>query len=352
MSLSLSELTNTVDMEPVECLLPVITLDEANAATAEVEPEEEQEQPEVKHDNEVEEKKKEEEVKREEEEQEQPEAKHDEEKKKEEVKQEAAAVVVEFAVPRLPLRETNKIVSKEFEPVGNSDDIFNAVDTLGFDPRRESLFNLKDKIHGKVSKQINEIENRKQSPYKFLSSTLKITRKVKETTASPFKSNTLGKHKSPLRVPSIFSKKSIKETLNNIRNTENLENLPYLVKAPTTPSSTSTANTASVINARLSKTIATSSGLDKRGAAANSPRLPIESPLLVRAASQFYRKFNKNRSVKRLNSTQLFSTLKTDKSAKSSKEWDDEDEDVDNVPSKPKIFISTELKCTNESIDL
>ena len=56
-------------------------------------------------------------------------------------------VKIEFAEPKLSLKETNKIVSKEFEPI-NSDDIFNvnfqfnvSMDTLGFDSRPESLFN-------------------------------------------------------------------------------------------------------------------------------------------------------------------------------------------------------------------
>ncbi len=39
--------------------------------------------------------------------------------------------------------------------------------------RRQSLFKLKQKMNGRVSKQISEIEKRKLSPYRFSNSPLK-----------------------------------------------------------------------------------------------------------------------------------------------------------------------------------
>lgn len=148
--------------------------------------------------------------------------------------------------------------------------------------RRQSLFKLKENINGKVSKQINEIERRKLSPYRFSNSPLKHHKKHKESLVSlnPNKGHIQKSHHvSPLRVPSIFCKRILGD-----KPEEN-----YVVKSKRTGSSH-----------KLSRTIATSS----IQAAMESSKMPSsnssESPLLVRAASQFYKKLNRNRSVKRL----------------------------------------------------
>ena len=164
--------------------------------------------------------------------------------------------------------------------------------------RRQSLFKLKEKINGKVSKQINEIEKRKLSPYRFCNSPLK-NKKTKESMSSLTGGSsgssssghiTKNKHSnaSPLRVPSIFCKKILGD-----KPEEN-----YIVKMDKRDHTH-----------KLSRTIATSSIKAALEASSPSrqkiePKIPVsESPLIVRAANQFYKKLNRNRSVKRLNAT-------------------------------------------------
>ncbi len=164
--------------------------------------------------------------------------------------------------------------------------------------RRQSLFKLKEKINGKVSKQINEIEKRKLSPYRFCNSPLK-NKKAKESLSSLTggssgisSSGHISKNKhsnaSPLRVPSIFCKKILGD-----KPEEN-----YIVKMDKRDHTH-----------KLSRTIATSSIKAALEASSPSkqkiePKIPVsESPLIVRAANQFYKKLNRNRSVKRLNAT-------------------------------------------------
>jgi len=50
--------------------------------------------------------------------------------------------------------------------------------------RRQSLFKLREKINGKVSRHVNEIEKRKLSPYRFSHSPLKQPRKLFKVSAS------------------------------------------------------------------------------------------------------------------------------------------------------------------------
>ncbi len=59
--------------------------------------------------------------------------------------------------------------------------------------RRQSLFKLKDRLSGKVSRHINEIEQRKLSPYRFCNSPLK-TKKSKESLLNTGPSSKRQKH--------------------------------------------------------------------------------------------------------------------------------------------------------------
>ena len=208
--------------------------------------------------------------------------------------------------------------------------------------RRQSLFKLKEKINGKVSKQINEIEQRKLSPYRFSNSPLK-NRKSKDCSKSSIGSVggsvSKSKHVSPIRVPSIFCKKILAETPQD----------SYVVK-----SSKSRPNTAE----KLSKTIA-GSGTSKE------PKLPNDSnssPLLVRAANQFYKKLNRNRSIKRLNVT-MSSNVSQTPSLASISEYDyaapvlkpidlNKLEGASNSPMSKQLLNVNEWKCSSESINL
>jgi hypothetical protein len=142
--------------------------------------------------------------------------------------------------------------------------------------RRQSLFKLKEKINGKVSKQINEIEQRKLSPYRFSNSPLK------KRAVSSKSSDHAGSSKSPIRVPSIFCKRILADHPNE----------GYNVK------------TSKRSSDKLSKTIGSSSV--SSSSMSSEPKLPADtnsSPMLVRAANHFYKKLNRNRSIKRLNVT-------------------------------------------------
>jgi hypothetical protein len=208
--------------------------------------------------------------------------------------------------------------------------------------RRQSLFKLKEKINGKVSKQINEIEQRKLSPYRFSNSPLK-NRKSKDCSKSSIGSSACNgsksKHVSPIRVPSIFCKKMLAETPQD----------SYTVK--TSKSRTNTAE-------KLSKTIAGST-------TSKDPKIPNDSnssPLLVRAANQFYKKLNRNRSIKRLNVTMSSNVSQTPTLASISeneyatpvlKPIDiNKLESATNSPMGKQLLNVNEWKCSSESINL
>jgi hypothetical protein len=231
--------------------------------------------------------------------------------------------------------------------------------------RRQSLFKLKEKINGKVSKQISEIEKRKLSPYRFSNSPLKH-KKYKDSSSGLSVANHITKHASPIRVPSIFCKKILADAPQD----------SYIVKAKRTGS-------------KLSKTIATSKLVSPKGNDENAPsssinevKLPTDSPLIVRAANSFYKKLNRNRSIKRLNVT-LSQTTQSNLSAISehsqlekssilksvdlnSKSMLDDERNSSNSmiinknvsmqssnsPIGKNLVRSNELKCTDSSIDL
>lgn len=232
--------------------------------------------------------------------------------------------------------------------------------------RRQSLFKLKEKINGKVSKQISEIEKRKLSPYRFSNSPLKH-KKYKDSSSGLSVANHITKHASPIRVPSIFCKKILADAPQD----------SYIVKTKRTGS-------------KLSKTIATSKLVSPKGNDENAPsssinevKLPTDSPLIVRAANSFYKKLNRNRSIKRLNVT-LSQTTQSNLSAisehsqlekssilksvdlNSKSMLDDEKNNStnsmiinknvsmqsSNSPIGKHLVRSNELKCTDSSIDL
>lgn len=146
---------------------------------------------------------------------------------------------------------------------------------------------------------------------------------------------------SPIRVPSIFCKKILKEQENSDQ---------YINRSR---------------SKQLSTTIATSTALDTTSATFE-PKLPSDSPLISRAKNQFYKKFSKNRSVKRLNATMApFSTnlssiadTSLDTSKNTSQLIANEEltkmnkSSHSNSPTGKHLIISTEWKCSTESIDL
>lgn len=154
--------------------------------------------------------------------------------------------------------------------------------------RRQSLFKLKEKINGKVSKQISEIERRKLSPYRFSNSPLK-QKKLKEQSTSK------------------LATKPTKRQENTICKLGEIPEEQYFVK-----------NSASHSSDKLSTTIATSTVQHTKAQEAtvckSSPfrKLQenvvanVDSPTrLIRAAANkyFYKKFSKARNIKRLNAT-------------------------------------------------
>lgn len=143
--------------------------------------------------------------------------------------------------------------------------------------RRQSLFKLKDKMNGKVSKQINEIERRKLSPYRFSNSPLKAKR-AKEHTSG------LGSHAKRTELP--------------VSKLTEIPEEQYVVKA--------TAKNKPVN--KLSTALATSTvGTKNNNVFKKIDQNSVQSPTMVRVAGLankfFYKKFNKSRNVKRLNAT-------------------------------------------------
>jgi len=199
--------------------------------------------------------------------------------------------------------------------------------------RRQSLFKLKEKINGKVSKHINEIEKRKLSPYRFANSPLK-PKKMKETNLSllskiaHLKNHITNEETENNDSPSktggggggIFSRKILKEQS---------ENEQYINK--TKPKN------------MLSTTIATSTC---------SPKIPSDSPLIVRAKNQFYKKFSKNRSVKRLNATMTPFSTNLSSIADTSLDMSNNQTINKSVNSPTGKHLISSWKCSTESIDL
>jgi hypothetical protein len=238
--------------------------------------------------------------------------------------------------------------------------------------RRQSLFNLKDRLNGKVSRHINEIEQRKLSPYRFCNSPLKKSKKSKDASGTATPTGHVSKKHvpSPLRlVPSFFGGSKRATAAAAAATTVNLE----------TPTEQYVINPKSkyISENKLSKTIATC--ILERKAKSGSKMSSgggDNSPLIVRAANQIYRKMNRNRSVKRLNQTTLSSytarsnlsaisetssTRATNVSMASSYAYPS----LSNVAAvtnttgfssptspRPHFLFSTELKCSTESIDL
>jgi len=138
--------------------------------------------------------------------------------------------------------------------------------------RRQSLFKLKEKINGKVSKQINEIERRKLSPYRFSNSPLKAKR-AKEHTSGLAKSGLAKRTELPV---------------------SKLTEIPeeqYVMR-----SSAATAVGGGDVKSPFS-----------RGFGKKMENSCVSSPTMVRVAGLankfFYKKFSKSRNVKRLNAT-------------------------------------------------
>lgn len=154
--------------------------------------------------------------------------------------------------------------------------------------RRQSLFKLKEKINGKVSKQISEIERRKLSPYRFSNSPLK-QKKLKEQSTSK------------------LATKTTKRQENTICKLGEIPEEQYFVKNSTSHSSDKLSTTIATSTVQHTKaqeaTVSKSSPFRKlqENVVAN-----VDSPTrLIRAAANkyFYKKFSKARNIKRLNAT-------------------------------------------------
>lgn len=168
--------------------------------------------------------------------------------------------------------------------------------------RRQSLFKLKETINGKVSKQVTEIEQRKLSPYRFSNSPLRM-KKFKDSSSS-LSGRRIGKiGASPIRVPSIFCKKILKETPPE----------HYIIK----------------------------NEIEQNG---KSPKL--------------FRKLNRNRSLKRFNmvSNQVSSNLSSIAENESGSLLDESRKNTSQSkmgsPVGKNLIMSKELICSTESIDL
>ena len=188
--------------------------------------------------------------------------------------------------------------------------------------RRQSLFKLRDRINGKVSKSICEIEGRKQSPYRFSNSPLR--RKLKDGLSS----SAVMKRPSPVRVPSIFCKKLIDQTPSDL-----------------------------VKRKQIDSSVTVSSH--------EVPKLPIESPLIVRAATQYYKKISRCGSIKRTELSSIADTSmeNSQTSIKPSENMSESRPNKSNAsftgrtqqsnsPTGRHLILSTKLKCSTESIDL
>lgn len=168
--------------------------------------------------------------------------------------------------------------------------------------RRQSLFKLKETINGKVSKQVSEIEQRKLSPYRFSNSPLRM-KKFKDSSSS-LNSRRIGKiGTSPIRVPSIFCKKILKETPRE----------HYIIK----------------------------NEMEQNG---QSPKI--------------FRKLNRNRSFKRLNmvSNQVSSNLSSIAENENGSILDESRKNTSQAkmgsPVGKNLIMSKDLICSTESIDL
>ncbi|CAF0912481.1 unnamed protein product, partial [Brachionus calyciflorus] len=180
--------------------------------------------------------------------------------------------------------------------------------------RRQSLFKLKETINGKVSKQVTEIEQRKLSPYRFSNSPLRM-RKFKDSSSSLSSGRISKSSISPIRVPSIFSKKILRDTPRE----------HYILK---------------------------------------NDSKDTNSPILGKSSDAIFRKMSKNRSVKRLNlvSNQVSSNLSSiaenenasllDESKKNTSQIQTSNVPKIGSPVGKNLILSKELICSTESIDL
>ena len=182
--------------------------------------------------------------------------------------------------------------------------------------RRQSLFKLKEKMNGRVSKQINEIEKRKLSPYRFSNSPLK-------------RASTLHKI-SPLRVPTTVCKSLLKGS--------NLHEHFKFKKLNNTTTATPTVNVSSSF---------ASANMNMSNFEA---KLPTDSPLLAKAANEFSKKkLSRNKSVKRLkitntNASPLHQTTSTSITINNNKSFN-------GSPISKNLMQSTQLNCAFESFD-
>lgn len=191
--------------------------------------------------------------------------------------------------------------------------------------RRQSLFKLKETINGKVSKQVTEIEQRKLSPYRFSNSPLKL-KKYKDSSSGLNSGRVTKTGISPIRVPSIFCKKILRDTPRE----------QYIIKG-------------------------NKSSLNESDSPAKlrEPRLPTESPLIGKASERFFRKMNRNRSVKRLSakisnqvSSNLSSISENDTTTNEHKTPLVNKQQPIGSPIGKNLIMSKELICSTDSIDL
>ena len=179
--------------------------------------------------------------------------------------------------------------------------------------RRQSLFKLKEKMNGRVSKQINEIEKRKLSPYRFSNSPLKRASTLHKT--------------SPVRVPTVICKSLLKGS--NLHEHFKFKKLNNTTPADSNSNSIYTASTLNSSNFEV--------------------KLPTDSPLLHKAANEFNkRKLSRNKSVKRLkitntNASPLHQTTTT-LSTSTNKSFN-------GSPISKNLMQSTQLNCASESFD-
>lgn len=167
------------------------------------------------------------------------------------------------------------------------------------------MFKLKEKINGKVSKQISEIERRKLSPYRFSNSPLK-QKKFKEN-------NCCGSSKQSKRSEIPISKLS------------EIPEEQYIVKASQNQQPQPLASPFRKLDQNVST---------------NSPQS------LVRAAASkfFYKKFGKSRNVKRLNAT-----VQVTASPGNSENCPNRSLQVNSPAGK---HLNTKWKLSNDTIDL
>jgi hypothetical protein len=175
--------------------------------------------------------------------------------------------------------------------------------------RRQSLFKLREKIHGRVSKHVNEIEQRKLSPYRFCNSPLK-------------KSNNLSiaKTQSPVRIPSVFCKNLMKSGIIQEQFKIKRMKRDQRLMAQSTTSSSLSSTTKTTSNSSL-----------------NEANLPTDSTLIVKVANEFNKnkKLNRCRSVKRLNRQQPSPLSKS----------------LNGSPVTKNLIQTTQLNCASETLD-